>query len=115
MSKINSYQSVISKHFRTMRNKGFHLKFDNGVILSTQFGPYNYCGTYPNNIDFHEKMDNKFDYESDDAEIGIFDKDRNWITKEYKNDGDDVLGFVSFDEWLKIIEWCKNYKAKGNS
>ena len=90
------------KNFQSGHN-GFWLTFDNGVVLSTQFGCGNYCENR-NERDFDKK------YTSSDAEVAIMDENNNWLTKEYENNEDNVLANVSFDKWLEIVQWCKNYK-----
>ena len=94
--------------FKVTFGKGFHLVFENGVTLSTQFGYGNYC-TNKNTRDMQGILS------CENAEIAIFDKNESWLTKEclidlnIENDGD-VLGYVDMDKWLKILDWCRNYK-----
>lgn len=35
--------------FKITGNRGFHIMFPNGIILSTQFGYGNYCDNYDKN------------------------------------------------------------------
>ncbi len=97
--------------FRITFGKGFHIVFDNGITLSTQFGYGNYCDNNNKSNDSHKPKH----LSCDDCEIAIWDKDKKWITKNclidlgIEND-DDVLGRVNMDRWLKILDWCKNYK-----
>ena len=123
--------------FRVNSGHGFHIEFPNGVVLSTQIGTGNYCDNYDKEIGNFPKIHCSEKYhsigscESSTAEIAIwdttqsetrefFDKKRTgnkWITKEMiktifpeQDYEDDVKGRVTMDEWLKIFEWCKNYK-----
>ena len=99
--------------FRTYMNKGFHIKFSNGITLSVQFGPGNYCEKQ-NSMDY-EKPKKVDRWESENAEIAIWAEGGTWITKEclkelypeeeYLND---VKGYVTADEVADIIQWCKN-------
>jgi hypothetical protein len=101
--------------FKIFNRQGFHIVFDSGITLSTQFGEYNYCGKYPQAKE-KIKDGSRFSAISKDCEIGVWDKRNKWITKEMYEDifgeelGDDVLGFVSLDNWLKILDWCRNHK-----
>lgn len=92
---------------------GFHIQFENGICVSVQFRWANYC----------ENRDNK-DYagfpivktrddslvKSKDAEIAIWDKDNNWITDEFFEDGDQVQGYVTPEKLLEVLNWAKDYK-----
>ena len=68
------------KSFRITRNKGFHLAFSNGIILSVQFGTGNYCEN--RHLDSDKYRDKEMS--SNNCEIGIWNKDGDWITKECK-------------------------------
>lgn len=102
--------------FKITYGKGFHLIFKY-VTLSTQIGYGSYCDNY-NFIGMNiYDLNNKKDWESKTCEIAIWEnKNGKWITKQMEkelfniNDGDDVKGYVNFEDWLKIFEWCKNYK-----
>ena len=103
-------------------DNGFTLTFENGLVLSTRFGPGNYCDNYEmtNSIDMHmgsESMGNLF---SDTAEVGVWDNakldPRSWVTGwqevvfDIADPYDDVRGYVSLAEWLQIVDWCKEWK-----
>jgi hypothetical protein len=63
-----------TKGFRSCENKGFHIRFPNGWIVSTQFGAGNYSENY--NLLFDEAVRrNKPDLESEDAEIWCWNPD----------------------------------------
>lgn len=106
-----SEESRKKKHFQTCDNKGFHLTFDNGLTLSTQFGPGNYGDNYDKPFHF-SGTDIPRSYDADQVEVAIIGSDGAWVTKQYRDDGDDVLPRVEFDEWLKIVDWCKNWTKK---
>lgn len=101
------------KAFETTRNKGFRLKFPNGLVLSTQFGWGNYCGNYPNGeFPSLDELKEKKDSASNDCEIAIFDSSGRFITEEYNpQGGDSVLGWVKMERWLEIVDWCRAYKC----
>lgn len=82
--------------------KGFHITFDNGVTVSVQFGWGNYCDNYSIREDSDAYM-----LESKNAEIAIWDKNEDWITKEYDGElCDDVKGYVEVKEILDILNWA---------
>ncbi len=98
------------KTFRTCDNKGFQLTFPNGVTLSTQFGWGNYCSNRDKEIpDYTKPRPDNF---SEDAEIAILGPDGKWLTSEFKDDGDDVLGWVTIKDWLAAFDFCRNWKPK---
>ena len=98
--------------FAVMGNKGFHITFSNGITLSTQIGGGNYC----DNCDFtigREHTESKM--QCANAEIAIWEDDGKWVTDQMykeifpeKDYSDDVIGYIGIEEWLKIVEWCKN-------
>ena len=72
--------------FRTNKNVGFQIEFDNKFILSVQFGPNNYCANQKDAT--FETMQiavlgNLPDQESVDAEIAIMDKDGEFVQLSY--------------------------------
>jgi len=95
-------------------NKGMHLTFPNGVTVSVQWGIGNYCDNKDFNPgDIRDMYNNLFT--SNEAEVAIFDKEGNWITRKYTQDkdmyADDVLGYVDILEFFEILEWAKDYDA----
>ena len=102
--------------FTITNSSGFHLTFENGITLSTQFGGGSYCSNHDMNIISSEHQVK--DFKSKDAEIAIWDADGEWLTRQaYKelfgeDIGDDVKGYVELEEWLKVLDWCRAYKPK---
>ena len=113
------------KRFGSYDN-GFTLKFDNGLVLSTRFGVGNYCEnrepTPP-----RPKLEPLF---SEDCEVAVWDStattfdveehethdwatgSRDWVTgwqeAVFNQEAhDDVRGWVSFSDWLRVVEWCE--------
>ena len=119
MSKIQN------EGFRSTMNKGFHIKFKNGVCVSVQFGPGNYCEHYIVwNKDFETDIDApklEEQWESKNAEIAIW-KDDIWITHEFAEQADwaenyhnedfdvGVLSEVSPEQVLEALNWAKQYE-----
>jgi hypothetical protein len=99
--------------FAITEAKGFHITFPNGLTLSTQFGGGNYCDNH--DIEIGVKMQN---LESQNVEIAIWDKEGTWLTRQAyeekcnKEIDDDVEGYVEIEEWLEIVDWCREYKQE---
>lgn len=103
------------KTFKTCDNKGFQITFPNGVTLSTQFGWGNYCENYDKPNQFGDdvfKIQRENGCESNNAEIAIFTSSGRWITDEWRDKGDNVIGHVYVDEWLSAFDFCRKYKSK---
>lgn len=84
------------------------MTFKNGVTVSVQFGPGNYCDNY----DLPMLVPPANSIESSDAEIAIWDKNKKWITTEFQDKDDTVLGHQSSEEVLKALNWAANYKRE---
>ena len=91
---------------------GFWLTFPNGVVLSTIWGPATYSDNH-DNTDFSVKGSG-----STTVEVAIWYEGHysNWITKKMIKDlfpnetFDNVMGYVDFDNWLRIVKWCREQK-----
>ena len=99
----------MKKTFTITEGKGFTIQFDNGIVLSTQFGSMNYCENRSMNISSEFP---KFK-ESNNAEIAVWNEKGDWVTKQMmkelgKETNDDVEGWVKLSGWLKILDWCRN-------
>jgi hypothetical protein len=92
--------------FKVMGNRGFHITFENGVTVSVQFGGGNYCSNH-NDFDLLGHELERRVVESFDAEIAIWKRGGQWITKEFKNSADDVLGWQSPSDILEALNWAK--------
>ena len=102
--------------FSITLSKGFHILFETGITLSTQFGGGNYCGNHDIEMGSEQLLSS---LESEDVEIAIFEKDQgDWLTRQAYRETfdedicDDVKGNVELPEWLKILDWCRSYKPK---
>lgn len=102
------------KGFSITCGKGFHMTFSNGVTISVQWGPGNYCDNRNEN-----SMDEKGVGEkgSNTAEVAIWsnhDNGKEWITRGvYKilgneNVNDDVVGWCNPDSIADLIYFCSN-------
>lgn len=98
------------KAFKSLYGRGFQITFDNQVTLSTCFGWTSRC---ENNECSDEEPFYKTDWESKDAEV-LIKKGDEFITHQYTKRNQLFIENVGFREWLKIFDWCRNYKTKKN-
>ncbi|HUV72053.1 MAG TPA: hypothetical protein VMW25_03520 [Clostridia bacterium] len=95
------------KAFRTCDNKGFHLKFNNGWIVSIQFGPGNYGDNYDRisegfDTEGLDILKEKPDMESDEVEVLA------WCGK--KQIPKEPLGYQNINEVMKFINKIRKKK-----
>ena len=109
-----------NKTFGSFYN-GFTITFDNGLLLSTRFGPMNYCENFAKRdiIAMGNAADDPLF--SDDGEVAVWvaddetDMDHGWVTEwqtEVFAEGcpaQDVRGYVKIDDWLRLLDWCRNW------
>lgn len=100
--------------FATNQNKGFHITFPNGKTFSTQFGG----GNYSSNRDFEIGREKDVpQMRADTAEVAVWGKDGDWITREVAiaaglgDPGDDVMGWVNMETWLKLFDAARKEVA----
>lgn len=91
---------------RSTMNRGFSMTFENGMTISVQFGTGAYCERKdllaPIGNELKEKV-----VESENAEIGIWDKNGEWFNFGY----DQVRGWVPADEvaqWIYMVKCAIN-------
>ena len=100
--------------FRTSRNKGFVMEFDNGFGISVQWGIMNYCSA--KNLDevFNdlEMKGNSKEFrnawESNTAEIAVFKGEKMMSV----GDNDQVIGWLTTDDVAQVIEIVSKYKTE---
>ncbi len=66
--------------FRITEKAGFRIEFDNGYVVSVQFGPGNYCDHYDRSIGRDEEICGAEG--SSNAECAVWSKDGSLITYE---------------------------------
>ncbi len=96
---------------------GFHIQFDNGICLSTQFGP----GNYGDNHDAPIVGEDAKRYQSERVEIAVWDcwkPKEPWMTKQMAQEvgfewNNDVGEYLEGEDWLKVFDWCRNYVRAG--
>ena len=96
----------MKKKFEITNGCGFHITFENGYTVSTQFGYGSYSENYSN-----YKMTNNA--KSDDCEVAIWNNSDVWITRYiFRKIGielnDDVAPKVDIETWYKVLETVKN-------
>lgn len=69
--------------FRITDNRGFHITFENGVTVSVQFGPGNYCDNYDAPFNREAPAEG---WTSTTAETAAWDRNHRWVIEN----GDEV-------------------------
>jgi hypothetical protein len=104
--------------FAITDHKGFQITFANGVTVSVQWGPYNYCEGYWDGTGLrdHEAPAKSRYWKKPDAEVALWREPRDangWLTKEAHaalnngaDCGDDVLPALKPDEVLRYLVWA---------
>ena len=116
-------------------DNGFTLTFENGLVLSTRFGPGNYCDNHKMNVTSRIAMagpaglasgasDSRSNLFSDTVEVGVWDNakpgSRCWVNGWQEvvfnvadaDPYDDIRGYVTMPEWLQIVDWCRAWKPE---
>lgn len=88
--------------FKLSSKKGFHIEFENGFVVSVQFGPGNYCDNY--NMQIGEDEEEAGRIGSNNAECAVWGPDGDMI--EYGNWGDTVGGRMKPAEVLELFNWA---------
>jgi hypothetical protein len=91
--------------FKSTRNKGFQMTFDNDWTISVQFGYVNYCSNrnHPEGCEFNEHIEI---VSSSDAEIAIWNGNGDW----YDFENDQVKGYCSVEEVADWIEKVRKFE-----
>jgi hypothetical protein len=87
-------------NFNITYGKGFQIRFQNGYMISVQFGATNYISNR-SFFDFGVPSGG-----SVDCEVAIFDKNDNYVRHPNWKHGDNVKGWVSPEEMLELMNWC---------
>ena len=86
--------------------KGFQISMSNGITVSVQFGPGNYCER--RDEDFTAPKESDF-WSSQTAEVAAFvtnsaeAMNRDWVKVDGFNSGDDVSGWQTADDVVEFI------------
>lgn len=99
--------------FTSTMRKGFHMTFENGLEVSTQWGAGNYCSNhFPADGDYSFSKD----AESSDAEIAIIYKGKFLNPQRFTDEkisGDGMVsGYLSAEQVAKIIYNASIMSAK---
>ena len=103
--------------FHINNSNGFSITFENGFVLSVQWG----LGTYSDNghaLDgeksFVEQMHELGSCQSRTAEIAVIDPDGNWATQRVLGINDDVKGYATADYVAYAMNKVANFKEQAN-
>lgn len=109
-------EKVTSK-FTSCGNKGFSLGFENGLVISVQWGSMNYCDRKSLNADYNAEMRQNI-VQSTTAEIAIWDTnsveqpDGTYVVNQEFNFGhDSVKGWCTANEvadWISMVAEAEN-------
>ena len=107
------------KDIRICDNKGFHMDLPNGVTVSVQLGPGNYCDNNHAAWDAAKKaMDSDENWGSDTAECAAYVTGSNlaWVAVPGYTDagGDDVGGYMNVSQVLDFINRASQLDATKN-
>ena len=98
------------RDIRICDNKGFHLDMLNGVTVSVQLGPGNYCDSDVSNADFDSPMaamksDEHWGSNTAECAAYVTGTDLSWVAVPgyTGNDGDDVCGYLNVSQVLDFI------------
>lgn len=102
--------------FTITEGKGFHLTFSNGYTISVQWGAANYCSN--RSLDGVFGIPNDLvktgEYSCQEAEIAIWDSEKNYCIDKFPLDGlhhdGMVAGWLSVDKVGQIIGIVASHK-----
>ncbi|MBK9497695.1 MAG: hypothetical protein IPO08_24925 [Xanthomonadales bacterium] len=86
--------------------KGFHVRFENGYVVSVQFGPGNYCDNY--NMDIGEQENEAGAKGSSTAETAVWGPDGEMIDR---GNGDTVQAHQAPDAVLRLLNWAAEQES----
>jgi hypothetical protein len=86
--------------FIATKNKGFRIKFKNGLAVSVQWGTMNYCERRSLNITKIDAEQKEDFVKSSTAEVALFDENDHFISI---GENDAVVGWVNPDQVARII------------
>ena len=100
--------------FRITSSHGFHIRFDNGVCVSCQFGGGNYGDNY--DMEIGSEPEHHI-LESTRAELAVWQEGEGqsrWITHEYPGNeqGDEGWGYTNPNDLLGLLNWAAHYTQK---
>lgn len=100
--------------FKLLSEKGFRLTFPNGVTLSSHFTSTDLCD---NAVDAAAFLAQGRNISCRNCEVAIWDKDGTRLIRDMVKElgisrsvdvhcSDDILGCVSMEDWVRIVNWC---------
>ena len=105
------------RKFAITQHKGFQMQFDNGLLVSVQFGSGNYCDT-----DRRESLPHNASeadcWSSNLAEVAVIDLESDdWLnpkTLRLADNGDAVIGWCRTEDVADIIHKASHFKRSSN-
>lgn len=95
--------------FTVTSHKGVHFEFQNGLIVSVQWGPGNYCDRKHDPWTSPAKEDK---WASDTAEIAVW-RAENGLggMLPISSSGDTVAGYITADQVARVLACCAAFKG----
>lgn len=94
--------------FAITHKTGFQMTFENGVTVSVQFGPGNYCCRRANKDSDWDAPKNTSRWESKDAEVAILLPSGEFYQIQ---ECDQVEGWQSVEDVAKWIDFARNMEV----
>lgn len=99
---------------KSTMGKGFQMSFENGLTVSVQWGPGNYCKNHNAQYEQIQGRLMMLDGECENAEVAVWRTDSGrWLRAgDFLGDDDamdDVLGWLSADQVVDLLVAVKNY------
>ena len=112
------------KGFMITEGRGIQLKLANGYVVSIQFGPGNYCENRDRSMNLFDTQPKDFakafleeqiaagKIGSNHAETAVFHSvTGSWMRPPWNDNGDDVQGWQSPDDVIKLLAWAASLPA----
>jgi hypothetical protein len=96
-----------TKGFCITSGRGFHITFPNGMTVSVQFGPYNYC---PNREESFASDEEAGANGCDEAEVAVIRRDGTMLRL---SEHDTVRGWVNPTGVLEIMKIAEKLPSDG--
>lgn len=96
----------MEKSFNNWRHNAIHLTFANGNSISTTWAKYSYADNRDYEGDFEDFL------QSNNCEVMVLKCSDKLSKKIYKKfDGDGVIGYLTIDKWLEILNMLAKEKT----
>jgi hypothetical protein len=82
--------------------RGFQMRFDNGYMISVQFGNGNYCDNHSSQNSWSDVLEVQERYTSSNAEVAVIKPDGEFVEL---TESDDVIGWQSTGDVAELIRY----------